>query len=188
MMKCAGCNRNIRPGDNVSAVFTSTRERSFFHKDCEEGVEHFARLKEEAPWAFKPTRLTLDEWKRCSPRKHLGVWQSIFIARRDEDVSCPDCGLKIARHENLTCPLCNGPVVILDAEKTRMVFTHGEPLYKLHLRCPDKGEESHSYAVVSGYTPVAVTPKKGELPQEKRTEQMMLKYEPKSDPRHGLTV
>ncbi len=189
MMKCAGCKGNIRPRQPVSAVFTVDRQRSFFHKDCEEGIDQFARWKEEAPWAFKPTRLTLAEWRHCSPHKHLGVWQSIFIARRDEDVWCPDCGLKIARHENMTCPSCTGPAIVLDAELTRMVFTHGEPLYKLHLHCISKGEASHSYGIITGYTPVAVTArKKGEESLEQPGEPMMLKYQPKGDPKQGLTL
>ena len=189
MIKCAGCHRNIRPREPVSAVFTTERQRSFFHKDCEERIDQFAKWKEEAPWAFKSTRLTQAEWKHCSPRKHLGVWQSIFIARRDEDIYCPDCGLKIARHENLTCPSCTGPAIVLNAEQTRMVFTHGEPLYKLQLHCVGKGEASNTYAIISGYTPVAVTArKKSEEPPEQPGEPMMLKYQPRGDPKQGLTV
>lgn len=189
MSKCGGCNRNIQPGQLVSAVSTPARERTFFHKECEDGVDHFAKWQEEAPWAFKPTRLTLAEWKRCTPRKHLGVWQSMFIARREEDISCPDCGLKIARHENLTCPSCTGLAIILAAERTRMVFSHGEPLYKLHLRCVDKGEESNTYAIISGYTPVTVTAKKkGKGPSEQHHDSMMLKYESKDSFKQGLTL
>ncbi len=188
MIKCSGCSHNIHPQDIVSAVFTSDRKRSFYHKDCEERVDQFAKWKEEAPWAFKPTRMTLADWKRCGPRKHLGVWQSMFIARRDDDVYCPDCGLKISRHDNLSCPSCAGTAIILNAEQTRMVFTHGEPLYKLQLHCVSKGEPSTTYAIISGYTPVAVTARKGEELHEHSGEAMMLKYQPKGDPRQGLTV
>lgn len=189
MFKCAGCRRNIRPREPVVAVFTADRRRSFFHKDCGEKTDHFAKWKEEAPWAFRPTRLSVAEWKKCSPRKHLGVWQSIFIARRDEDVWCPDCGLKIARHENMTCPSCSGPAVILSAEQTRMTFTHCELLYKLRLHCVGKGEESNTYAIIAGYTPVAVTArKKGQEPVDQPDEPMMLKYQPKGDPKQGLTI
>ena len=189
MVTCAECGKIIHLAEPVSAVFTTERKRSFFHKDCEEGNQPIARWKEEAPWAFRPTRLTLPEWSECSARKHLGLWQSIFIARRDEDIHCPDCGLKIARHENLACPSCTGSAVILNAEPSRMVFTHGEPLYKLLLHCTEKGEETSTYAVTTGYTPVTLTAKKRATGAvESRNEVMMLKYQPKGDLKQGLRV
>ncbi len=191
MVNCAGCGRSIHRDETVTAVFTQEGQKgqkNFYHKNCEERTEHFTRWKEEAPWAFRPTRLTLAEWRRCSLRKHLGVWQSIFIARRDEDVWCPDCGLKITRHEGMRCQACGGPAVVLAAEPTRMVFTHGEPLYKLLLHCTEKGEEAGTYAIISGYTPVAITPKKKGEEQEAPSEVMMLNYQPKGDPKKGLTV
>ncbi|HEY4656887.1 MAG TPA: hypothetical protein VIH34_00185 [Candidatus Bathyarchaeia archaeon] len=188
LVKCSGCDRNIRPREPVSAVFTTDRHRSFFHRGCDGGIDQFARWKEEAPWAFKPTRLTPAEWKRCSPLKHLGVWQSIFIARRDEDVWCPDCGLKIARHESLTCPSCNGPAIVLTAEQTRMTFSHGELLHRLRVHCVGRGEESSAYAVISGFTPVAVTTKKREEPLQQASGRITLKYQPKGDPKQGFSV
>ncbi len=191
MVNCAGCGRSIHQDETVMAVFSQEGQkgpRNFFHKNCEETTEHFTRWKEEAPWAFRPTRLTLTEWRRCSSRKHLGVWQSIFIARRDEDVWCPDCGLKITQREGIPCPSCGGPAVILNAEQTRMAFSHGEPLYKLLLHCTEKGEEANTYAITSGYTPVAIIPKKKREEPETPSGAMMLNYQPKGDPKKALTI
>jgi hypothetical protein len=188
MVNCTVCKQTISRDDPVSAAFTQEGHRSYFHKNCEEKAEHFTRWKEEAPWAFKPTRLTVAEWRNCSSKKHLGVWQSMFIARRDEDIWCPDCGLKIFRHESLNCPSCGGPAIITAAETTKMVFTHHEPLFKLILHCTEKGEQSSTFAIVSGFTPVTITArKKGEsISQQGPT--MMLEYEPKENLRKGLTV
>jgi DNA-directed RNA polymerase subunit RPC12/RpoP len=188
MENCAGCGKPIHRDEPVSASFSQEGQRSFFHKTCEDRAEHVNKWKEEAAWAFRVTRLTMSEWNDCSPRKHLGVWQSIFIARRDEDVWCPDCGLKIARQETLTCPTCGGRVIITDAETTKMVFTHRETLYKLHLHCTERGDDSFVYAVISGYTPVTITAKKGEAPAASSKQAMMLKYEPKGDLKKGLSV
>ncbi len=188
MESCAKCAKSIHREEPVSAVFTNDRERSFYHKECEGGTEHFARWKEEASWTYKPTRLTMKEWRECSPRKHFGVWQSIFIARPEEDVWCPDCGLKIARHGELACADCSGPAIVVGTERTHMVFTHGEPLFKLLLRCTENGDETTSYAIISGYTPVAVTPKKTGVQRENRSAMITLKYQPKGDPKQGLTV
>ncbi len=137
---------------------------------------------------FKPTRLSLVEWKKCSPKKHLGVWQSMFIARRDDDAWCPDCGLKIARHEQARCTICGALAVVLAAEPTNMVFTHHETLYKLLLHCTEKGEESSTYAVTSGFTPVALTPKKRVRETGLTNEPVSLRYQPKGDPGRGLSV
>jgi len=188
MVTCADCDKRIGRDELVSASFNTDQQRSFFHKDCEHRNESLSKWKEEAPWAFRPTRLTVADWKHCGHRKHLGVWQSIFIARRDEDVWCPDCGLKIAKHENLTCPACSGPAVLLQAEPTRMVFNHGEPLYKLLLHCTEKGEETTAQAVISGYTPVTLMARKRGEERPKPHEAMMLKYSPKGDLKQGLTV
>lgn len=188
MVNCSACKKSISRDDLVSAAFTQEGQRSYFHKNCEEKAEHFARWKEEAPWAFKPSRLTVSEWRNCSAKKHLGVWQSMFIARRDEDIWCPDCGLKIFRHEGLNCPSCGGAAIITAAETTKMVFTHREPLFKLILHCTEKGEQSSTFAIVSGFTPVTIAPrKKGESSSQQRTT-MMLEYEPKEDLRKGLKV
>ncbi len=188
MVNCAACNSAISREDSVSASFTQEGQRTYFHKNCEEKAEHLARWKEEAPWAFKPNRLTVAEWRDCSPRKHLGVWQSMFIARRDEDIWCPDCGLKIFKHEGLTCPSCGGPAIITAAETTKMVFTHHEPLFKLILHCTEKGEQSSTFAIINGFTPVTVTArKKGESSSSQGTT-MMLEYEPKENLRKGLKV
>ncbi len=188
MVDCTACRKDIHRDDLVSAAFTQEGQRSYFHKNCEGSAEHLTRWKEEAPWAFRPTRLTVADWRNCGTRKHLGVWQSMFIARRDEDIWCPDCGLKISRHEGLNCASCGGPAIITAAETTKMVFTHREPLYKLLLHCTEKGEDSTTYAIVSGFTPVTITPKKkGEsIPKQGTT--MMLEYEPKENLRKGLKV
>ncbi len=188
METCAKCAKSIHREELVSAVFTNDRGRSFYHKECEEGTEHFARWKEEASWTYKPTRLMVTEWQECSARKHLGVWQSTFIARPEEDVWCPDCGLKIARHGELACTACSGPAIVVGVERTQMVFTHGEPLFKLLLRCTENGDETTSYAITSGYTPVAVTPKKTSGQREIRSSAITLKYQPKGDPKQGFTV
>lgn len=172
----------------MSAAFTQEGQRSFYHKTCEDRATYLTRWKEEAAWAFRATRLTMAEWNDCSPRKHVGVWQSIFIARRDEDVWCPDCGLKIARHEAVRCPTCGGRVIVTDAEPTKMVFTHREALYKLHVHCTERGDDTYVYAIISGYTPVTITARRGETVEESSKQAMMLKYEPKGDPKKGLTV
>jgi hypothetical protein len=44
------------------------------------------------------------------------------------------------------------------------------------------------YAVISGYTPVTITAKKGEAPEASSKQAMMLKYEPKGDLKKGLSV
>ncbi len=188
METCAGCGKVIHREDPVSAAFTQEGQRSYYHKACEGKAEHLNRWREEAAWAFRATRLTIPEWSACNPRKHIGVWQSIFIARRDEDVWCPDCGLKIARHERLTCPTCGGRVIITSAEITKMVFTHREPLYKLQVHCTEKGDDSFVHAIISGYTPVTITARKGETPEASSRQAMMLKYEPKEDLKRGLSV
>ncbi|TMI24783.1 hypothetical protein E6H36_07885 [Candidatus Bathyarchaeota archaeon] len=188
METCARCGKSIHREELASAVFTTDRARIFYHKDCEEGTEHFTRWKEEASWTYKPTRLTEKEWQECGSRKHLGVWQSIFVERPEEDVWCPDCGLKIAKHGELACTTCSGPAIVVGTEQTHMVFTHGEPLFKLQLRCTENGHETTSYAIISGYTPVAVTPKKKGVQLENRSAAITLKYEPKGDPKKGLTV
>ncbi|TMI54076.1 hypothetical protein E6H18_11225 [Candidatus Bathyarchaeota archaeon] len=188
MENCEGCGKPIRRDEPVSASFSQEGQRRFFHKTCEDRAEHLTKWKEEAAWAFRATRLTTSEWNACSPRKHVGVWQSIFIARRDEDVWCPDCGLKIARHETITCPTCGGRVIIANSETTKMVFTHHEALYKLQLHCTERGDDSFIYAIINGYTPVTITSKRGETPEASSKQAMMLKYEPKGDPKRGLTV
>jgi len=185
---CAGCGKPVHREELVSASFSQEGQRSFFHKSCEDRAEHLTRWKEEAAWAFRATRLTIAEWNSCSPRKHIGVWQSIFIARRDEDVWCPDCGLKIARHERIVCPACGGKVIVTNAEITRMVFTHREPLYKLQTHCSERGDDSIVYAIISGFTPVTITARRGEAPTESSKQAMMLKYEPKEDLKRGLSV
>ncbi len=185
---CDACGNPIHRDESVSASFTQEGQRSFYHKACENKAEHLTKWKEEAAWAFRATRMTISEWSACSPRKHLGVWQSIFIARRDEDVWCPDCGLKIARHERLTCPSCGGRVIITDAETTKMVFTHKETLYKLQVHCTERGDDGYVYAIISGYAPVTITTRKGEAPQASSKQAMMLKYEPKEDLKRGLSV
>lgn len=69
-----------------------------------------------------------------------------------------------------------------------MVFSHGEPLYKLLLHCTEKGEESNTYAISSGFTLVTITPKKKGEEQEAPSEPMMLNYQPKGDLKKGLSV
>ena len=188
LVDCVACKRIIHRDEPVSAAFTQEGKRSYFHKDCEEKAEHLSRWREEAPWAFRPSRLTVTDWQQCNPKKHLGVWQSIFIARRDEDIWCPDCGLKISRHEGLTCPNCNSPAIVIGVESTKMVFTHREPLYKLLVHCTQKGDDSISYAISSGFTPVTITSrKKIDTSTEKRTP-MMLEYKPREDLKRGLNV
>jgi hypothetical protein len=188
MADCAACSRIIHRNETVLAAFTQEGKRMYYHQDCEQKADYVSRWKEEAPWAFKSVKLAVNDWQGCSPKKHLGVWQSIFIARRDEDIWCPDCGLKICRHEGLTCPKCNSPAIVLNVESTKMVFTHREPLYKLLTHCTQKGEESFTYAISKGYTPVTITArKKGESATEQNT-QMMLEYKPKEDLRKGLQV
>lgn len=187
--ECGGCSGKIHRDEQVSAVFAADGNRTFFHRDCEVKIEHFVRWNEETPW-IKPVRMSVKEWTDCSNRKHLGVWQSVFNARRDDDVWCPDCGLKIARQEHLTCPKCNGQVIITNAELTKSHFMHGEPLYKLQLYCTQNGETSSASAIVSGFTPVTVT---GRLIDQAGSSHQdhpsgMLKYQPKGDPAHGLKV
>ncbi len=188
MDECTACGKPIHKEEPVSAAFTQEGQRSYFHKSCEGNAEHLTRWKEEAPWAFRPTRLTIADWQNCGTRKHLGVWQSIFIARRDEDVWCPDCGLKIFRHEGVNCPSCGGPAIVMAAEPTKMVFTHHEPLYKLLLHCAEKGEDSTTYAIASGFTPVTITSKKKRESASTQRTTMMLEYEPKENLRKGLKV
>jgi hypothetical protein len=188
MVSCSGCSGIIHREEPVSAAFTQEGKRSYFHKGCEEKAEYLSRWKEEAAWAFRPVRLNVADWEACSPKKHLGVWQSIFIARRDEDIWCPDCGLKIARHEGLTCTACGAHAIVVGVEATKMVFTHRQPLFKLLLHCTEKGEDSTSYAISSGFTPVAITSrKKGEATDSQSTV-MMLEYEPKENLKKGLKV
>src|SRR2546429_3981982 len=154
MVNCSACSGIIHRDELVSAAFSQEGKRSYYHKGCEEKAEYLSRWREEAAWAFRPVRLSVTEWEVCSSKKHLGVWQSIFIARRDEDVWCPDCGLKIARQERFDCPTCGGRVIITNAETTKMVFTHREPLYKLQVHCTERGDDAFVYAITSGYTPV----------------------------------
>lgn len=188
MVDCSACGRIIHRDEPTLAAFTQEGKRTYFHPDCEQKAEYVARWKEEAPWAFKSIKLTMNDWQQCTPRKHLGVWQSIFIARRDEDIWCPDCGLKIARHEGVTCSKCNSPAIVLNVEPTKMVFTHREPLYKLLVHCTQKGDESFAYAISKGFTPVTITArKKGESSPEQATK-MLLEYKPKEDLRRGLQV
>jgi len=188
MVECAGCRGIIHRDEPVSAAFNQEGQRRYFHKDCEQKAEYVSRWKEEAPWAFKPTRLTLADWQQCSTKKHLGVWQSIYIARRDEDVWCPDCGLKISRHEGLTCPSCNSPAIVLRVERTKMVFTHREPLYKLLIHCTQKGDDSISYAISKGYTAVTITSKKKIETTPEQGDRMLLEYKPREDMKRGLQV
>src|SRR6266480_4137466 len=147
MVNCSACSGIIHRDEPVSAAFSQEGKRSYYHKGCEEKAEYLSRWREEAAWAFRPVRLSVTEWEVCSPKKHLGVWQSIFIARRDEDIWCPNCGLKIARHEGLTCSLCGARGIVVGVEATKMVFTHRQPLYKLLVHCTEKGEDSTSYAM-----------------------------------------
>lgn len=188
MVDCAACGKIIHRDDPVLAAFTQEGKRSYFHVDCEQKADYVSRWKEEAPWAFKAIKLSVSDWQQCSPKKHLGVWQSIFIARRDEDIWCPDCGLKISRHEGLTCARCNSSAIVLQVEPTKMVFTHREPLYKLLIHCTQKGEESFAYAVSKGFTPVTITSKKKGDQQTEQGTAMMLEYKPKEDLRRGLQV
>ena len=188
MVDCAACGRIIHRDELVLAAFSQEGKRTYFHQDCEQKADYISRWKEEAPWAFKSIRLTVPDWQQCSSKKHLGVWQSIFIARRDEDIWCPDCGLKIARHEGLTCPKCSSPAIVVGVESTKMVFTHREPLYKLLVHCTQKGDDSISYAISSGFTPVTITARiKGDAALERGT-RMMLEYKPREDLKRGLNV
>lgn len=188
MVECAACRRIVHRDELVSAAFTQEGQRRYFHKDCEEKAEHVSRWKEEAPWVFKPSRLTITDWQECSPKKHLGVWQSIYIARRDEDIWCPDCGLKICKHEGLSCPSCNSPAIVLRVEPTKMVFTHREPLYKLLVHCTQRGDDSVSYAISKGYTAVTITSKKKGDAAPEQGERMLLEYKPREDLKKGLQV
>ena len=136
MVNCSACSGIIHRDELVSAAFTQEAQRNYFHKDCEGKAEYLSRWREEAPWAFKPVRLTVADWVTCSPKKHLGIWQSIFIARRDEDIWCPDCGLKIARHEGLTCTACGSHAIVVGVEATKMVFDFWRdmPLTENHIK------------------------------------------------------
>ncbi len=69
-----------------------------------------------------------------------------------------------------------------------MVFTHHEPLYKLLLHCTEKGDEANTYAIISGFTPVAVTPRKQPVETRSPKEVQLLKYEAKGDPNRGLRI
>src|SRR3989454_9780666 len=89
----------IRRDEPVSASFSQEGQRRFFHKTGEDRAEHLTKWKEEAAWAFRATRLTTSEGNACSPRKHVGGWQAIFIGRRGEEGLCPERGVKITRHE-----------------------------------------------------------------------------------------
>ncbi len=188
MVNCSACSGIIHRDEPVSAAFSQEGKRSYYHKGCEEKAEYLSRWREEAAWAFRPVRLSVTEWEVCSPKKHLGVWQSIFIARRDEDIWCPNCGLKIARHEGLTCSLCGARGIVVGVEATKMVFTHRQPLYKLLVHCTEKGEDSTSYAISSGFTPVAITSRKKGEETESQAPAMMLEYEPKENLKKGLKV
>jgi len=188
MVNCSACSGIIHRDEPVSAAFSQEGKRSYYHKGCEEKAEYLSRWREEAAWAFRPVRLSLTEWEACSPKKHLGVWQSIFIARRDEDIWCPDCGLKIARHEGLTCSSCGARGIVVGVEATKMVFTHRQPLYKLLVHCTEKGQDSTSYAISSGFTPVAITSRKKVETAESQAPAMMLEYEPKENLKKGLKV
>jgi hypothetical protein len=188
MVNCSACSGIIHREEPVTAAFSQEGKRSYFHKGCEEKAEYFSRWREEAAWAFRPVRLNVAEWQACSPRKHLGVWQSIFIARRDEDIWCPDCGLKIARHEGLTCSSCGARGIVVGVEPTKMVFTHRQPLYKLLVHCTEKGEDSTSYAISAGFAPVAITSRKKVETTESQAPAMMLEYEPKENLKKGLKV
>ena len=188
MVNCSACSGIIHRDELVSAAFSQEGKRSYYHKGCEEKAEYLSRWREEAAWAFRPVRLSVTEWEVCSPKKHLGVWQSIFIARRDEDIWCPDCGLKIARHEGLTCSSCGARGIVVGVEATKMVFTHRQPLYKLLVHCTEKGEDSTSYAISSGFTPVAITSRKKVETAESQAPAMMLEYEPKENLKKGLKV
>ena len=188
MVNCSACSGIIHRDEPVSAAFSQEGKRSYYHKGCEEKAEYLSLWREEAAWAFRAVRLSVTEWEACSPKKHLGVWQSIFIARRDEDIWCPDCGLKIARHEALTCSSCGARGIVVGVESTKMVFTHRQPLYKLLVHCTEKGEDSTSYAISSGFTPVAITSRKKVETAESQAPAMMLEYEPKENLKKGLKV
>ena len=188
MVNCSACSGIIHRNEPVSSAFSQEGKRSYYHKGCEEKAEYLSRWREEAALAFRPVRLSVTEWEVCSSKKHLGVWQSIFIARRDEDIWCPDCGLKIARHEGLTCSSCGARGIVVGVEATKMVFTHRQPLYKLLVHCTEKGEDSTSYAISSGFTPVAITSRKKVETAESQAPAMMLEYEPKENLKKGLKV
>ncbi|HZY46346.1 MAG TPA: hypothetical protein VFE96_00990, partial [Candidatus Bathyarchaeia archaeon] len=87
-----------------------------------------------------------------------------------------------------SCPNCGGRVIITNVETTKMVFTHRESLYKLQVHCTERGDDGYVYAVISGYTPVTITTKRGEASESSSNQGMMLKYEPKGDPKKGLTI
>src|SRR5437867_12467234 len=106
MEECAGCGKQIHRDEPVSASFSQEGQRRFFHKTCEDRAEHMTKWKEETAWAFWATRLTTSEWHAYSPRKHVGVCQSISIARIAEDVCCPVCVFKISYNDTIACPTC----------------------------------------------------------------------------------
>jgi DNA-directed RNA polymerase subunit RPC12/RpoP len=112
----------------------------------------------------------------------------MFIARRDEDIWCPDCGLKLAKHEGIRCSKCGGGAIITGVETTQMVFTHRERLFKLLIHCTERGEDSSTYAISSGFTPVAVTSKKKQEVAAEKREARMLEYQPREDVRRGFRV
>jgi hypothetical protein len=79
-------------------------------------------------------------------------------------------------------------VIITNAEMTKSVFTHGEPLYRLQLYCVERGDITTANAVVSGFTPVTVTGRRGEPVLSSQKDNLMLNYTPKGDPKQGLKV
>ena len=74
------------------------------------------------------------------------------------------------------------------AEPTKIVFTHQEALYKLQVHCTERGDDSFVYGIISGYTPVTITSRRGEPEEPSSKQALMLKYEPKGDPKRGLAV
>src|SRR5438128_11614941 len=106
MVNCSACSGIIHRDEPVSAAFSQEGKRSYYHKGCEEKAEYLSRWREEAACAFRAVRLSVTEWETCSSKKHLGVWQSIFIARREEASWCAVCGLRIARYTGLSCSSC----------------------------------------------------------------------------------
>ncbi|HEX4920992.1 MAG TPA: hypothetical protein VFV92_09665, partial [Candidatus Bathyarchaeia archaeon] len=86
------------------------------------------------------------------------------------------------------CPECNSPAVVIGVESTKTVFTHREPIYKLLVHCTQKGDDSISYAISSGFTPITITTRKKVEPDSDRGDRMLLEYKPREDLKRGLKV
>jgi len=160
MFSCSACSGIIHREEPASAAFTKKGRGAIFTKAARKRPS-ISPDEGGSSVGIQTSQVECSRLGGVQSQEAPGSLAVYLHSSQDEDICCPDCGLKIARHEGLTCTACGAHAIVVGVEATKMVFTHRQPLFKLLLHCTEKGEDSTSYAISSGFTPVAITSGEG---------------------------